>query len=64
MIEKILIVDDEENVLNGIKRSLRKTKGLHAAVGAAKALEIIDAEGPFAVVIRCLTLTESLSSKR
>ena len=51
MIEKILIVDDEENVLNGIKRSLRKTKGLHAAVGAAKALEIIDAEGPFAVVI-------------
>lgn len=51
MTDKVLIVDDEENVLNGIKRSLRKTKGLYTAVGAAKGLETFDAEGPFAVVI-------------
>lgn len=51
MTEKILIVDDEENVLNGIKRSLRKIKGIHTANGAAQGLKTIDAEGPFAVVI-------------
>ena len=51
MVDKILIVDDEENVLNGIKRTLRKVKGLHTAVGAADGLELIKSQGPFAVVI-------------
>jgi DNA-binding NtrC family response regulator len=47
MTEKILFVDDEENILHSIKRELRKRFEIHTAAGGREALEILKKEGPF-----------------
>lgn len=49
--EKILFVDDDENILLSYKRQLRKTANTYTANGGEEGLKIIQAEGPFAVVI-------------
>ncbi len=51
MTEKILLVDDDPNILNGYRRSLRKTFKLRTAIGAQSALTTLEEDGPFAVVI-------------
>ena len=48
---RVLLVDDDERLLKGAKRILHKTVNLHTAVGGAKALEMLEAGGPYAVII-------------
>ncbi len=48
---KILLVDDDANILNGYRRTLHKHFKLRTALGAELALETFKKEGPFAVVI-------------
>ena len=58
MTKKILLVDDEPNVLQGYKRHLRKSYDLHLAVGGAAAMEAVKNEGPFAVVVSDMQMPE------
>jgi response regulator RpfG family c-di-GMP phosphodiesterase len=51
MSEKILFVDDEPQVLQAIKRQLRKRFDLSIAESGLEALEILKTKGPFAVVV-------------
>ena len=51
MLEKVLIVDDEDNVLDSFRRQYRNHYEIHAASNAWEALEIIEEHGPFAVVV-------------
>src|ERR1700722_14311462 len=51
MSERILFVDDEPNVLEGIKRLLRKQGSLHMATSGADGLRVLSEEGPFALVV-------------
>lgn len=51
MTEKIMLVDDEPNVLDGYKRHLRKRFDVTLAAGPELALELIEQNGPFAVVV-------------
>jgi len=51
MTEKILFVDDEENILHSIKRELRKRFQIVTAGSGAEALAILKEEGPFAVIV-------------
>jgi CheY-like chemotaxis protein len=48
---KILCVDDDPNILDGYKRSLRKDFNIYTAEGGREGLSAIAKEGPFAVVI-------------
>ena len=48
---KILFVDDEPNVLDGIRRSLRKEFSLETANGGLEALEKLSSGEPYAVVV-------------
>ena len=58
MTEKILLVDDEPNVLQGYKRSLRSQFDIVTALGGEKALEIISSQGPFAIVVSDMQMPE------
>ena len=58
MTSKILLVDDEPNVLQGFKRHLRKQYDLKLAVGGQAALETIEADGPFAVIVSDMQMPE------
>jgi response regulator RpfG family c-di-GMP phosphodiesterase len=49
--QRVLFVDDEPQVLEGIQRSLRKRVDLQTAPGGVEALRLIAEEGPFALVI-------------
>ncbi len=51
MTEKILFVDDEERVLAGIRRSLYGRFELDCAPGPEPALELLQAAGPYAIVV-------------
>ncbi len=51
MSEKILFVDDEPNILAGYKRQLRGQFEVETALGGEQGLEILSAQGPFAVVV-------------
>jgi len=51
MQEKILIVDDDPNILHGYQRSLRKRFDLTTALDGPSALSKIELDGPFAVVV-------------
>jgi len=51
MNNKILCVDDEPNVLQGYKRTLRKDYDIYIAEGGEQGLALIASEGPFAVVV-------------
>lgn len=51
MQEKILIVDDDPNILQGYKRNLRKRFNLSTAAGGSEALLKIEEGGPFAIVV-------------
>ena len=58
MIQRVLLVDDEPNVLNGFKRHLRKNYDLQLAVGGQAALDAIQQDGPFAVVVSDMQMPE------
>ncbi len=49
--EKILLVDDERNVLSGFKRQLRNHFHTETGLGGEAGLEAIDEKGPFGVVV-------------
>jgi len=49
--EKILFVDDEQNVLDSMRRQLRKRFSLQTALSGEEALRILKEEGPFAVIV-------------
>lgn len=48
---RVLLVDDEQGVLDGYQRLLRKEFPMTVALGGAQGLEAIEKHGPFAVVI-------------
>ena len=56
MIPKVLLVDDEEAVLLAYKRDLRKHFDVRTALGGRQALDILNRNGPFAVVISDLRM--------
>lgn len=56
--EKILLVDDEENLLSGLKRQLRNDFKVTTAAGGKAALEALDEYGPFAVVVSDMQMPE------
>lgn len=58
MTEKILLVDDEPNVLHGYKRSLRNQFDIEIAVGPKEGMRAISAKGPFAVVVSDMQMPE------
>lgn len=51
MDHKILFVDDEEDLLHGFKRTLRKIFAVDIAVGGEAGLEVLEKKGPFSVVV-------------
>ena len=51
MSEKILCVDDEPNVLQALRRQLRRQFRIETVPGGAEGLEAIAADGPFAVIV-------------
>lgn len=51
MPDRVLLVDDEPRVLDGYRRGLRRRYDLAMAEGAEEALQLLDSEGPFAVVV-------------
>jgi CheY-like chemotaxis protein len=51
IIEKILFVDDEEDILNSFKRQFRKKADISTATSGQEALDLIDSEDEFAVIV-------------
>jgi response regulator RpfG family c-di-GMP phosphodiesterase len=49
--QRVLFVDDEPNVLEGIQRTLRKQVDLRTASSGAEALRLMQEAGPFALVV-------------
>src|SRR5580700_10107556 len=58
MSEKILLVDDEQNVLLGYRRLLHKEFQTDTAVGGSRALIAIQTRGPYAVVLSDMRMPE------
>ena len=51
MIDKILCVDDEENILQAYQRNLRKRFAIDTALGGEAALAFMASNGPYAVIV-------------
>lgn len=51
MSTRVLFVDDEPQVLEGIQRSLRKQVDLHTAGSGVEGLRVLAEAGPFALVV-------------
>jgi CheY-like chemotaxis protein len=51
MAEKILLVDDDPNILDGYRRSLSREFKMETAVGGQEALKLAAESGPYAVVV-------------
>jgi CheY-like chemotaxis protein len=58
MKDRVLFVDDEPNVLDGIRRQLRNRVELETATSGAAGLDIIRSQGPFAVVVSDMRMPE------
>jgi len=63
MLEKILMVDDEVNVLAGYQRLLRYEFQIDTAAGGAAALNALEATGPYAVVVSDMRMPEMDGAK-
>ena len=50
-MEKILLVDDEQSVLDGFRRQLRNKYQIETAISGQEGLKKIAASGPFAVIV-------------
>ena len=51
MAEKVLLVDDDENVLHGYHRVLHRSFALEVAMGGVQAIQAMVNHGPFAVIV-------------
>jgi response regulator RpfG family c-di-GMP phosphodiesterase len=51
MANRILLVDDEENILQGYHRVMRKTFDMEVALGGSEAMRMLEEGGPFAVIV-------------
>ena len=51
MSERVLLVDDEPNVLDALRRQLRKSFEVDTADGGPQGLEAIRKNGPYAVIV-------------
>jgi DNA-binding NtrC family response regulator len=49
--KKILCIDDDVNVLEGLKRNLRKDFEIFTAGSGLEAIQTLEKDGPFAVVL-------------
>lgn len=58
MCKRILLVDDEPNILNGYKRHLRKLFDVEVADGGAQAIKRIEADEAYAVVVSDMQMPE------
>ncbi len=58
MSEKVLFVDDNENVLSALRRQLRNKYDIYTALSAKEGIQIIQRDGPFAVVVSDLKMPE------
>ncbi len=58
MTEKILFVDDEENLLRALKRQFRKAYQVSVAASGKDALQILADDGPFAVIVSDMQMPE------
>ena len=54
--DKVLFVDDEQNILNAIQRQLRKTVNISTALGPENGLKEVKENGPYAVVVSDLRM--------
>lgn len=57
MTDRVLLVDDEQNVLEGFRRNLRRYT-LTTALGPMEGLEQVKKNGPFAVVVSDLQMPD------
>lgn len=51
MTSRILLVDDDENLLSGLHRVLRRRFDLDVALGGLQALQALEQHGPYAVLV-------------
>jgi CheY-like chemotaxis protein len=58
MAEKILLVDDDNNILDGYRRSLRREFEMETAPSGREALKLIAEAGPYAVVVSDMRMPE------
>ncbi|NNG04605.1 MAG: response regulator [Inquilinus sp.] len=58
MTRKLLLVDDDPNLLSGMRRQLARDYELSTAAGGKPGLETLAKEGPFAVVISDMRMPE------
>ncbi len=58
MSEQVLFVDDEQNVLDAIKRQLRKKFAIKTALSGPEALNILRKDGSIAVVVADMHMPE------
>jgi response regulator RpfG family c-di-GMP phosphodiesterase len=50
-VDKILLVDDEPNVLESIQRQLRNRFAISTAQSGEEALEVLKSDGPFSLIV-------------
>lgn len=58
MEPKILLVDDDSNILDGYRRNLRKKFEIEVAQSGSEALKVAEEKGPFAVIVSDLRMPE------
>lgn len=58
MTQRVLLVDDDVNLLQAVKRNLRKQFNIETAESGKKGLEIVENGGPFAVIISDMQMPE------
>ncbi len=56
--ERILLVDDDEKLIKGLVRHLDDEFDITAALGPGQALELLETDGPFAVVVSDMRMPE------
>ncbi len=56
--DKVLLVDDEPNVLDAYRRTLRRKFAISTALGAQEAIEVIKTQGPFSVLVTDMHMPE------
>jgi len=58
MADRVLLIDDDPNVLSGLKRQLRGSFDVTTATGGAEAMEIVKTSPSFAVVVSDMQMPE------
>ncbi len=56
MTDKVLLVDDDPNILAAYQRQLRKQFHLDTALGGAEGLRLVESGGPYAVIVSDLRM--------